>query len=131
MICWSIKITLSLKVKFIDILRVSFWAHLCILHGGLICVTFCPSVRPSARLSLDKNVYLRKYYRLLTTLSLKRNAPWSIDFRPDPGSRSSDPDRVTFDHENFEQVAKNPIQKCQMVLSISWKLQGYVMFWNS
>ncbi len=22
----------------------TFWAHLCTLHGGLICVTFCPSV---------------------------------------------------------------------------------------
>ncbi len=24
-----------------------FWAHLCILHGGLICIAFCPSIRLS------------------------------------------------------------------------------------
>ena len=39
-----------------------FWAHLCILHGGLICIAFCPSVCPSVCLSLDNNSYLGKYY---------------------------------------------------------------------
>ncbi len=36
----------------------SYWAHLCILHGGLLCVAFCLSVC----LSLDINSYLKKYY---------------------------------------------------------------------
>ncbi len=43
----------------------SFWAHLCALHGGLICVTFCLSVCPSVRtwpkIRLDNNSYLWKY----------------------------------------------------------------------
>ncbi len=38
----------------------NFWADLYILHGGLICVAFCPSVC----LSLHKNSYLRKYTSL-------------------------------------------------------------------
>ena len=54
-----------------------------------------------------------------------------IGFPWNPGSRSGDPGRVVFYHGNLKQVAKNPIQKCQMVLKISWKVQGYVMIWNS
>ncbi len=54
-----------------------------------------------------------------------------IGFTCDPGSRSGDPSRVIFYHANLKQVAKNPIQKCQMVLPISWKVQEYVVFWNS
>ncbi len=30
----------------------TFWAHLCILHGGLICIAFCPSVRKKKVLGL-------------------------------------------------------------------------------
>ena len=54
-----------------------------------------------------------------------------LGFHCDPGSRSSDPGRVIFDHGNLKQVAKKPVQKCQVVLSISLKVQGYVMFWIS
>ncbi len=40
-----------------------FWAHLCILHGGLICVTFCPSVSVTLpKFTLDNNSYLRNRY---------------------------------------------------------------------
>ncbi len=37
-------------------------ANLCILHGGLLCITFCPPVCPSVTLPLDNNSYLHKYY---------------------------------------------------------------------
>ena len=40
-------------------------------------------------------------------------------FPCDPGSRSSDPGGVTFDHAYLKQVAKDPIRKRQMVLPIS------------
>ncbi len=40
-------------------------------------------------------------------------------FPSDPGSRSSDLGQVIFDHRNLKQVAKNPVQKCQMVPLIS------------
>ena len=36
-----------------------FWAHLCMLHGGLICVAFCLSVWTWPKFSLDQNSYLR------------------------------------------------------------------------
>ncbi len=43
----------------------NFWAHLCTLHGGLICVAFCPSVCPAVRTwpktRLTVNLYCRKY----------------------------------------------------------------------
>ena len=35
-----------------------FWAHLCILHGGLICIAFCLSVPPSVPLSVPLSVRL-------------------------------------------------------------------------
>ncbi len=38
-----------------------FLAHLCILHGGLLCVAFCLSVHPSVNFPLDKNSYLRNH----------------------------------------------------------------------
>ena len=44
----------------INKIKLTFWAHLCILHGGLLCVAFCPSVCQLFR--LDNNSYLRKYY---------------------------------------------------------------------
>ena len=37
-------------------------------------------------------------------------------FPCDAGSSSSDPGGVTFDHAYLKKVAKDPIQKCQMVL---------------
>ena len=51
-----------------------------------------------------------------------------IDSPCDPGSRSSAPGGVIFDHGNVKQVAKNPIRKCRTVLPILWKVQGYVIF---
>ncbi len=36
---------------------VSFLAHLCTLHGELLCITFCLSVRPSICLDWTKNHY--------------------------------------------------------------------------
>ncbi len=53
-----------------------------------------------------------------------------IGFPWNPESRSGDPDRVVFYHDNLKQVTKNPIQKCQTVLPISCKVQGCVMFLN-
>ncbi len=48
----------------------TFWAHLCKLHGGLICIAFCLSVCPSVCLSVrtgpkigENNSYLWKYLR--------------------------------------------------------------------
>ncbi len=43
----------------------NFWAHLCMLHGGLICVTVCLSVCPSVGRTgpkvVENNSYLGKY----------------------------------------------------------------------
>ena len=50
-----------------------FWAHLCILHGGLIGTAFCPSVTPSVWTLpklLNNNSYLRKY-GIMVARSLK------------------------------------------------------------
>ncbi len=38
-----------------------FWAHLCILHGGLICVAFCLSVW-TLPIRLEFNSYLGKHW---------------------------------------------------------------------
>ncbi len=43
-----------------------FWAHLCKLHGGLICIAFRLSVHLSVtKIRLDNNSYLVKYCSLL------------------------------------------------------------------
>ena len=57
-------------------------------------------------------------FAMLYTQSKKTHHKF-IGFPCDPGSRSDDPDRVIFYHRNLKQVAKNPIQKYQMVLLTS------------
>ena len=56
------------------------WAHLCILHGGLICIAFCPSVRPSVCLSLDdKYTYPPKcVYDIILSLYFMVGSHWNL-----------------------------------------------------
>ncbi len=45
----------QIRDRVIDFWGIPFWAHMCTLHGGLICIAFCLSVCPSVRPWLDKN----------------------------------------------------------------------------
>ncbi len=63
-----------LKVHQSDFKTLIFLAHLCILHGGLICITFCPSVCHTFKNSYSESIIGRslKLSQLwLTTLSEK------------------------------------------------------------
>ncbi len=54
----------------------NFWAHLCILHGGLICIAFCLSVCLShlIKINISKSIVARsmKLYHSIKSLGASR-----------------------------------------------------------
>ena len=105
------------------------------VDGNLIVCIYCTSNKTHDekyynQFSQLSGRYVDVHLMWLHSLSKETHHEF-LDFPCDPGSSSSHPGQVIFDHRNLKQVAKNPVQKCQMVLAISWKVQGYVIFWNS
>ena len=124
-----------------------------IIYGRLASVPCMPRICANYNITLilgNKNSFIHFYhlwsicYTVMYILSVMCNLKMKvkihsvpkethhkfIGFPWKPWSRSCDLGRVVFYHENLEQVPKYPIQICQTVLPISWKVQGYVMFWN-
>ncbi len=48
-----------------------FWAHLCILHDGLICITFCLPVCPYGLWTMDWNIKFSLYFPILVYQHLR------------------------------------------------------------